>query len=44
MLSLTRWNPFDEMTSLHREIDRVFGRSWRSIPAETDGPGCQLPR
>ena len=26
MLSLTRWNPFEDLTSLHREMDRVFGR------------------
>lgn len=42
MLSLTRWNPFDEITDLHRELDRVFGRSvahqkgangWSWVPA-----------
>ena len=26
MLSVTRWNPFEELGSLHREMDRVFGR------------------
>ncbi|MXY25174.1 MAG: Hsp20/alpha crystallin family protein [Acidobacteria bacterium] len=26
MLSMTRWNPFVELNSLHREMDRVFGR------------------
>ena len=26
MLSMTRWNPFEELTTLHREMDRVFGR------------------
>ena len=26
MLSMTRWNPFAELNSLHREMDRVFGR------------------
>ena len=26
MLSMTRWNPFEELTSLHRQMDRVFGR------------------
>ena len=25
MLSMTRWNPFEELTGLHREMDRVFG-------------------
>ena len=33
MLSLTRWNPFEELTSLHREMDQVFGRSWGEYPA-----------
>ncbi len=26
MLSMTRWNPFAELNSLHREMDRVVGR------------------
>ena len=26
MMSLTRWNPFEELGSLHRELDHVFGR------------------
>jgi HSP20 family protein len=26
MLSMRRWNPFEELTGLHREMDRVFGR------------------
>ena len=30
MLSLNRWSPFDEMTNLHREVGRAFGR----VPAE----------
>lgn len=25
---LTRWNPFDELTSLHREMDRLFTRAF----------------
>ncbi|MBI2222923.1 MAG: Hsp20/alpha crystallin family protein [Acidobacteria bacterium] len=25
---LTRWNPFEELTSLHREMDRLFSRAW----------------
>ena len=33
MLSVTRWNPFEELTSMHREMDRVFGRSWSWVPA-----------
>lgn len=31
MLSLTHWNPFDELTDLHRDMDRVFGRSWGDV-------------
>ena len=26
MMSLTRWNPFEELNGLHRDLDRVFGR------------------
>ncbi len=26
MLSMTRWNPFEELGTLHRDMDRVFGR------------------
>ena len=26
MLSMTRWNPFEELTGLHRQMDQVFGR------------------
>ena len=26
MLSMTRWHPFEELGTLHREMDRVFGR------------------
>ncbi len=25
MLRMTRWNPFEELTNLHSEMDRVFG-------------------
>ena len=25
MMNLTRWNPFEELNSLHRDLDRVFG-------------------
>ena len=27
MMNLTRWNPFEELNSLHRELDRVFGHA-----------------
>ncbi len=40
MLSLTRWNPFEEMTNLHRGLDQTFGmtdepvrRNWSWLPA-----------
>ena len=26
MLSMTRWNPFEDFTNLHLEMDRAFGR------------------
>ena len=25
MMNVTRWNPFEELNSLHRDLDRVFG-------------------
>jgi HSP20 family protein len=28
MFGTTRWSPFDELTSLHREMDRLFGRTF----------------
>lgn len=37
MLSMTRWNPFEELGTLHREMDRVFGRYVGEEPAA--GPG-----
>lgn len=33
MLSMTRWNPFEELGTLHREMDRVFGRYIGDEPA-----------
>lgn len=36
MLSLTRWRPFDEMTSFHREVDRAFGRVLGDSPATSE--------
>ena len=32
MLSLTRWHPFDEMSNLHRAVDRAFGRTHDAWP------------
>lgn len=33
MLSVTRWNPFEDLGTLHREMDRVFGRYAGEEPA-----------
>ena len=27
MLRLTRWNPFEEIGEIHRDVERVFGRT-----------------
>ena len=31
MLSLTRWNPFEEMSTFHREVNRAFGQPARAV-------------
>ncbi len=28
MFGTTRWSPFEELTTLHREMDRLFGRAY----------------
>ncbi len=33
MLRMTRSNPFEELTNLHSEMDRVFGGPWGLFPA-----------
>ena len=33
MLSLTRWHPFNDMTDVQRDVDRVFGRMLGDWPA-----------
>ena len=33
MFNVTRWNPLEELTNLHSEMDSVFGSSWRKHPA-----------
>jgi HSP20 family protein len=30
---LTRWSPFEELTGLHREMDRLFGRAFGDVQA-----------
>lgn len=37
MLSMTRWNPFEELGTLHRDMDRVFGR-YIGSDEPTSGP------
>ena len=32
---LTRWSPFDELTDLHREVDRLFGRTRGEEPVRS---------
>lgn len=37
MFAVNRWNPFEELTTLHRDMDRVFGRQWgENAPSRTD--------
>jgi HSP20 family protein len=38
MLELTRWSPFDDMFSFHREIDRLFNRAWSDLSARAAAP------
>jgi HSP20 family protein len=35
MFGTTKWTPFDELTSLHREMDRLFGRTFGESQAST---------
>lgn len=35
LFGVTRWNPFEELNSLHREMDRVFGRVWGDLPSDS---------
>ena len=33
-----RWNPLEDLISLHRDMDRVFGRQWgEGSPRQTNG-------
>ncbi|MFQ5852107.1 MAG: Hsp20/alpha crystallin family protein [Candidatus Binatia bacterium] len=36
MRGLVRWNPFQELTSWHRDIDELFNRFFRLFPAERE--------
>jgi HSP20 family protein len=39
---LTRWSPFEELTSLHREMDRLFSRGWEGQAAQ-NSPAAFVP-
>lgn len=32
MFGLTRWNPFDDIFSFQREVDRLFNQFWNDLP------------
>jgi HSP20 family protein len=40
---LTRWSPFEELTSLHREMDRLFGRAFGDAQAAPAGQASFAP-
>ena len=37
MLSLTHWRPFDDLTNLHHDVDRAFGRVLGDSPVTSGG-------
>ena len=41
-MMLARWNPLDEFSVVHREVDRLFGRSWGDVHARTN-EGAWVP-
>ena len=37
MFNVNRWNPLEELSNLHRDLDRAFGRQWgENLPRQTD--------
>jgi HSP20 family protein len=45
MFGTTRWSPFEELTSLHREMDRLFGRAYgdsTGAPAGVFAPALEV--
>lgn len=40
---LTRWSPFEELTSLHREMDRLFSRAFGDTPNAPQQPASFVP-
>ena len=43
-MAITRWDPFGEMLSLQREMDRLFGRLGSSGPRELPSSVAWMPR
>ena len=37
MFGLTRWNPFDEIFNVQRDVERMFDNFWNELPARTAG-------
>ena len=35
MFGLTRWSPFDDFFTFHREVDRLFTQLWNDLPTRT---------
>ena len=35
MLGQTRWNPFDEIFNVQRDVERMFDNFWNELPART---------
>jgi HSP20 family protein len=35
MFGLTRWNPFDEIFNVQRDVERMFDNFWNELPART---------
>jgi HSP20 family protein len=35
MFGLTRWNPFDEIFNVQRDVERMFDNFWNDLPART---------
>jgi HSP20 family protein len=42
MFGTTRWSPVDELTTLHREMDRLFGRAYGDSGAGAFAPAVEV--
>lgn len=40
---LTRWTPFEDLTSLHREMDRLFSRAFGETPSAQPTSAAFVP-